>query len=223
LLTGRDIWTGETLTQLVAQIAYEPMPVPSKLEGVAFGNAYDGWFAKCCARKPEERFASCGEAVEALARVLDLPAAPVRAPAESSQRVAVIASPGLRSSADGFARTETLGRKRPPVAFIAGTLFAAAFLGGAAVWYFEVPKPDKAAASTPIAAPPPPSMTQSTSQLPVESVHTTETPPPASTSAAPVVTTARPPSGTHATAKPHPATSASAHPPSDNDLLGSQH
>ena len=69
LLTGRDIWTAETITHLIAQIAYEPMPVPSE-HGAPFGHDYDGWFAVCCARDVKNRYASAGEAVTALAKSL---------------------------------------------------------------------------------------------------------------------------------------------------------
>jgi len=69
LLTGRDIWTAETITHLIAQIAYEPMPVPSE-HGSPFGHAYDEWFEVCCARDVKERYAAAGEAITALARAL---------------------------------------------------------------------------------------------------------------------------------------------------------
>ncbi|MDC0747340.1 serine/threonine protein kinase [Polyangium mundeleinium] len=69
LLTARDIWTAETITHLIAQIAYEPMPVPSE-HGAPFGHDYDDWFAVCCARDVKKRYASAGEAVTALAKSL---------------------------------------------------------------------------------------------------------------------------------------------------------
>jgi serine/threonine-protein kinase len=69
LLTGRDIWTAETITHLIAQIAYEPMPIPSE-HGAPFGHDYDAWFALCCARNAKERYASAGEAITALAMSL---------------------------------------------------------------------------------------------------------------------------------------------------------
>ncbi|MDC3954159.1 serine/threonine protein kinase [Polyangium jinanense] len=69
LLTGRDIWTAETITHLIAQIAYEPMPIPSE-HGAPFGHDYDDWFAVCCARDVKVRYASAGEAVTALAKSL---------------------------------------------------------------------------------------------------------------------------------------------------------
>lgn len=69
LLTARDIWTAETITHLIAQIAYEPMPVPSE-HGSPLGRDFDAWFAVCCAREASERYASAGEAVTALAKAL---------------------------------------------------------------------------------------------------------------------------------------------------------
>lgn len=75
LLTGRDIWTAETITHLIAQIAYEPMPIPSE-NGSPLGRDFDAWFAVCCAREASERYATAGEAVTALAKalgVLELP------------------------------------------------------------------------------------------------------------------------------------------------------
>jgi serine/threonine-protein kinase len=71
LLTGQDIWTATTLTHLVAQIAYEPMPLPSA-RGCTLGKLYDEWFAVCCARPAEARFASAGQAVAQLARALGI-------------------------------------------------------------------------------------------------------------------------------------------------------
>ena len=75
LLTARDIWTAETITHLIAQIAYEPMPVPSE-NGSPLGHDFDKWFAVCCARESSDRYATAGEAVTALSKalgVLELP------------------------------------------------------------------------------------------------------------------------------------------------------
>ena len=69
LLTAKDIWSAETITHLIAQIAYEPMPVPSE-HGSHLGRDFDAWFAVCCARESSERYATAGEAVTALARAL---------------------------------------------------------------------------------------------------------------------------------------------------------
>lgn len=71
LLAGKEIWTADSLVHLVAQIAYEPLPIPSQ-HGPNFGPAYDAWFQRCCARNPEERFKTAGEAVTALAEALSV-------------------------------------------------------------------------------------------------------------------------------------------------------
>jgi serine/threonine-protein kinase len=69
LLAGVEYWTAATLAQLVAQIAYEPMPPPSR-RGADFGPLYDDWFAICCAREPARRFQRAGAALRALATAL---------------------------------------------------------------------------------------------------------------------------------------------------------
>jgi serine/threonine-protein kinase len=84
LLTGKDFWTAQTLTHLVAQIAYEPIPPPSHL-GVKFGAAYDAWFLRCCARDPKDRYPSAGEAVTALAEALGVNEAMLGFEARSSR------------------------------------------------------------------------------------------------------------------------------------------
>jgi serine/threonine protein kinase len=71
MLVGEDFWTATTLTALIAQVVYEPLPAPSA-RGSTFGPDYDAWFARCCSRDLETRFASAGEAVAALARALGL-------------------------------------------------------------------------------------------------------------------------------------------------------
>jgi serine/threonine-protein kinase len=123
LLTGRDVWTAETLTHLIAQIAYEPMPVPS-LRGARFGQGYDAWFARCCAREPEQRFRSAGEAVAALASALGQREVPAPPPSEVPS---TLASPRSPSSADdaahaSFAATAEVVTTRDPLRQSAGPL-----------------------------------------------------------------------------------------------------
>jgi serine/threonine protein kinase len=69
LLTGHMYWRSGSLPQLLAQILAEPMP-PASERGSPFGPAFDEWFQRACSRKPEERFASATEQIEALAVVL---------------------------------------------------------------------------------------------------------------------------------------------------------
>jgi serine/threonine-protein kinase len=71
MLTGKDYWSFETLAELVAKVLVKPMPKPSEqARGLAPG--FDGWFAKCCARSQDERYASVGGAIDALSRALGL-------------------------------------------------------------------------------------------------------------------------------------------------------
>jgi serine/threonine protein kinase len=71
MLSGADFWTATTLTSLIAQVVYEPIPRPSA-RGVQLGAAYDEWFGRCCARDPAARFPTAGEAVAQLAAALDV-------------------------------------------------------------------------------------------------------------------------------------------------------
>jgi len=69
MLSGRDYWTAETLTALIAQVVYEPMCKPSE-KGFDFGAGYDSWFLRCCNRDPDARFSTAGEAVFRLGQAL---------------------------------------------------------------------------------------------------------------------------------------------------------
>jgi serine/threonine protein kinase len=71
LLMGDDFWTANTLTHLIAQIAYEDLPTASE-RGAAFGPEFDAWFARCCSREPLDRFPSAGDAVTKLSKALGL-------------------------------------------------------------------------------------------------------------------------------------------------------
>jgi serine/threonine-protein kinase len=147
LLTGKDIWTASTLTHLIAQIAYEPMPVPSA-QGTPFGAQYDAWFARCCARDIEQRYRTVGEAVAGLAEALGIrdfgaasvasvPALPVDGTSLASTGDGLLASGplgGFRQSAGPLTRTN-LGMAGSPRVGSRRTLYvalgAAAFAGGA--------------------------------------------------------------------------------------------
>lgn len=114
LLTGRDLWTAQTLTHLIAQIAYEPVPKPSDL-GVQLGPNYDAWLLKCCDREPSGRWPSAGEAVTALAAALGVSTGPMESvrdigmqPPPSSVAIAVTGEEGPTSrSPDAFSKTDT--------------------------------------------------------------------------------------------------------------------
>ncbi len=59
-LTGRRPFEGETVGGLAVAICHGPIPVPTTV-GSHLPMSLDGWFARACARRPEERFASARE------------------------------------------------------------------------------------------------------------------------------------------------------------------
>lgn len=67
-LTSKRPFESEGLGDLVLQICVRPLPVPSELAPVPEG--FDAWFAKACARDPEERFQSARAMVDALREVV---------------------------------------------------------------------------------------------------------------------------------------------------------
>ncbi len=69
LLSGKDMWTPNSMAHLVALVAFEPLPPPSS-RGGGLGPAFDKWFAKCCDHDIAKRFATAGEAVAELTKVL---------------------------------------------------------------------------------------------------------------------------------------------------------
>jgi serine/threonine protein kinase len=103
-LTGRHYWpaanrsTG-SLQALFAEILTLPLPPPSRRlreDGIRLSlpRGFDGWLLRCLDRKPQQRFASAGQAVQALQQALNLfvppstSSAPVRPAAPSPPRFA---------------------------------------------------------------------------------------------------------------------------------------
>jgi serine/threonine-protein kinase len=72
LLTGAPYWKATTVTGIIAQILYEPMPPPSE-RGNRLGGEFDGWFLRACSRSAQERFGSAVEQIEALSKALGVP------------------------------------------------------------------------------------------------------------------------------------------------------
>ncbi len=76
MLTAHRFWLrdGESLDKLILAILKDKIPPAvaraAKL-GVALPKAFDGFFAKCVARTPSDRFATAGEAATALASVFE--------------------------------------------------------------------------------------------------------------------------------------------------------
>jgi serine/threonine-protein kinase len=71
-LTGQRPFYSDGLGDLVLTICVRDMPVPSDVAPVPLG--FDAWFAKACARDPEQRFQTARELTEALREALGLDA-----------------------------------------------------------------------------------------------------------------------------------------------------
>jgi serine/threonine-protein kinase len=143
LLTGDEYWTAGSITHLIAQIAYEPMPSASA-RGADQGPAFDAWFARACAREPGERFGSAKEAVDSLAEALGLGAESTAQlstalVAAEAARMAIASHPGRTLSPDGSgafkqtsaAMTRDHSRDRPQRRGRFGALTAALVVGAA--------------------------------------------------------------------------------------------
>jgi serine/threonine-protein kinase len=134
LLHGKDFWTATTLTHLVAQIAFEPIPAPSA-RGSTLGPAYDEWFAKCCCRPIEGRFKGAGEAVSALAaalRVTDSPSQLARLPmsvriptGDQLEERDMLAATSAPEALTGTPASAMTGPSSPPTTALGRTQFGA--------------------------------------------------------------------------------------------------
>ncbi len=68
-LTGQRPFYGETMGALALKIHRDPLPRPTGANP-ALPSAVDAWFARACAREPDERFASAKEMADALVAAL---------------------------------------------------------------------------------------------------------------------------------------------------------
>lgn len=86
-LLGELPFKGNTVTQVALAICRDPMPIPSQVGPVLAG--FDAWFARACARDPNERFESAKEAAaafEQLESVKKVPDSRPSSPASSGHR-----------------------------------------------------------------------------------------------------------------------------------------
>jgi serine/threonine-protein kinase len=183
LLVGKSYWKLGTLPQLLAQILAEPM-VPPSTRGAPFGDAFDRWFLRSCARDPAGRFASAFEQVEALAAALGAPeqARAVTPPSlEASAPVASLntleAAPTLDASSRELTTVKTRKRRRRWLAMVAGGL-------GVAIAVAVVLAESRRSPSGVATVAPPPPVTAIPATAPLPSVLAA---PPASVSVAQVV------------------------------------
>ncbi|HVT05825.1 MAG TPA: serine/threonine-protein kinase [Polyangia bacterium] len=69
LLSGRHYFQGDNWVALLRDVARGAQARPSAM-GTDLGATFDSWFARACAFRPEDRFASAAEQIEELARAL---------------------------------------------------------------------------------------------------------------------------------------------------------
>jgi hypothetical protein len=77
LLTGESYYQGGIMV-ILGELLHGELQPPSE-RASRLGAAFDAWFLKACHRDPEQRFASAGKQVEALAGALGLPELPLEA------------------------------------------------------------------------------------------------------------------------------------------------
>lgn len=130
LLCGRPYWRTTSIAQLLNEVLYLPMPPPSARES-SFGDAFDAWFKRACAREPAERFTTSAEQVEALAAALGVGSAPVLPPDPSGPTVppdaqALELAPTLQVSAASISARQPSAPARGTRAWIAALVALAA-------------------------------------------------------------------------------------------------
>jgi eukaryotic-like serine/threonine-protein kinase len=131
LLTGRSYWRDGRISQLVAQILFEPVAAPST-RGSTLGPDFDKWFVRACHRDPTKRFPSAREMVEALGESLGFPrlALPVEVsgPQHPQQPPEM---PTVPPSASAALSAPTLGAVRLRGGTVIAVAAATVALGGA--------------------------------------------------------------------------------------------
>ncbi|WP_437901029.1 protein kinase domain-containing protein [Sorangium sp. So ce124] len=126
LLVGKAYWLNDrrkydnalAFAALAVHGPQESASARADAEGVKLPPAFDAWFTKVTARAPEARFATASAAVEALAEVFDLPAAPVRSSrllsAETPSGHGPLSSRSLSPPSDVQFPTEAVMTALPP-------------------------------------------------------------------------------------------------------------
>jgi serine/threonine-protein kinase len=139
-LLGQRPFQSKTTAGLVLAICTRPLPVPSQAGPVPTG--FDGWFARACARDPDQRFPSAQEAAAELRiacgeRVSSSAADAPRAAGEKEGPLAHRASPMMLSSdvptqsTGGLSATHRKGARRSQPSVARARRFALAAVLGA--------------------------------------------------------------------------------------------
>lgn len=108
LVTGSVPFTGKYTQILKAHISAEP-PTPSSRLAAPLPPAYDALVAKCLAKKPEDRFETCGELLQELLRIRGSAAGGAPAAGGATAN----GSPSARPATDGA--WHSLAVRRPSV------------------------------------------------------------------------------------------------------------
>jgi serine/threonine-protein kinase len=76
-LTGAVPFDGNTVTEILMKLCVAPLPVPSKVNA-GLTSAVDAWFARACARAPQDRFQTPAELASSLMQACaDLGVSPI--------------------------------------------------------------------------------------------------------------------------------------------------
>jgi eukaryotic-like serine/threonine-protein kinase len=123
-LLGRPPFVGESFGSLLLAICSRPLPVPSEHGPLPRG--FDEWFARACARDPEQRFQSAREASNELRRLLDLSGGEASGPGLASGELRP--EEPVRPRLDLLAESVASGvSSRPPFGMSAGAASVAPF------------------------------------------------------------------------------------------------
>lgn len=78
LLVGQTYFQADSVTKLIGQICFQPLP-PASQRGSTLGPAFDRWFERSCTRDAKARWPSVGAQIAALADALSVPAQTLQA------------------------------------------------------------------------------------------------------------------------------------------------
>jgi eukaryotic-like serine/threonine-protein kinase len=131
-IVGQRPFDGETLGGLFLAICSKEFPVPSRRGHVPVG--FDVWFSRCCARNPNERFASAREAAAELRRIAtDDKATSANFNPDSAQPAQSFGNTTGQGAAVGYSTPPKSGSRLAFIALIAAGVAIGLLLGYNAV------------------------------------------------------------------------------------------
>ncbi len=215
-IVGQRPFESEAFGSLLLAICTRPLPIPSAAAPVPAG--FDAWFARCCAREPDQRFQSVREAAVELKRLCGDPTASLGSidaglQPHSDGRVSLrtplrppTQTPGPTPGPTASPYTASVGalttpRRNAPVV-IGVTIFAAAAIIGVVLVtrFMGASDATSDSATPPAVAAPPPEATPAVAPVPIPSPAATT--PPVSVLPVDDATTASPSASASAAAAP---------------------